>query len=168
MSLSLHEQEAAAKLLPDLLAEEERLQFTRFSNDDALALGCKLIALAKQRVPAKGVTVAISRNGQLLFHHAMDGTTVDNENWIRRKTNTVNRLQHSSYYIGRLLASKGETTMEKNYMVSTADYACHGGAFPLLIRGVGCVGAIVLSGLRQDLDHEVVTQGIREYLVEQN
>lgn len=74
MSLSLHDQEAAAKLLPDLLAEEEHLQFTRFSNDDALALGCKLIALAKQRQPFKGITVAISRNDQLLFHHAMAGT----------------------------------------------------------------------------------------------
>lgn len=73
MSLSRQDQEAAAKLLPDLLAEEEYLQFTRFSADDALALGCKLIALAKQRFPAKGITVAISRNGQLLFHHAMDG-----------------------------------------------------------------------------------------------
>ncbi|KAG0036417.1 hypothetical protein BGZ82_004220 [Podila clonocystis] len=167
MSVSLHDQEAAAKLLPDLLAEEERLQFTRFSNDDALALGCKLIALAKQREPFKAITVAISRNDQLLFHHAMVGTTVDNENWIRRKTNTVNRLQHSSYYIGRLLTSKGETTMEKNYMVPVADYACHGGAFPLLIRDVGCVGVIVVSGLRQDHDHELVTQGIREYIAEQ-
>ncbi|KAF9331476.1 hypothetical protein BG006_005675 [Podila minutissima] len=160
-------QEAAAKLLPDLLVEEEHLQFTRFSNGDALDLGCKLIDLAKQRQPFKAVTVAISRNDQLLFHHAMAGTTVDNENWIRRKTNTVNRLQHSSYYIGRLLASKGETTMEKNYMVPVADYACHGGAFPLFIRGVGCVGVIVVSGLRQDHDHELVTQGIREYIAEQ-
>lgn len=84
MSLSLHEQEAAAKLLPDLLAEEDRLQFTSFSNDDALALGCKLIALAKQRVPAKGITVAISRNGQLLFHHAMDGMFKERETKMPR------------------------------------------------------------------------------------
>lgn len=112
---------------------------------------------------------AFSHNGGFfsVFFLACIGTTVDNENWIRRKTNIVNRLQHSSYYIGRLLASKGETTVEKNYMIPVADYACHGGAFPLLIRGVGCVGVIVVSGLRQDHDHELVTQGIREYIADQ-
>ncbi|KAF9428433.1 hypothetical protein BGZ94_002416 [Podila epigama] len=167
MALSSQERDAALKLLPDLLAEEHHLQFSQFTNDDALALGCNLVTLAKCRNPVQGISVAISRNGQLLFHHAMAGTNADNENWMRRKSNTVTRFQHSSYYMGRLLASKGETTMEKNYMVPHADYACHGGAFPLLIRDVGCVGVIVVSGLKQDQDHTLVTQGIREYIAKQ-
>jgi uncharacterized protein (UPF0303 family) len=65
--------EEAAALLPDLLAQEEELQFKRFTNDDALALGTRLISLAKERTPYKGITVSITRNGQLLFHHAMQG-----------------------------------------------------------------------------------------------
>ncbi|KAG0336949.1 hypothetical protein BG004_007844 [Podila humilis] len=167
MSLS-HDQEAAAKLLPGLLAQEEELQFTTFSNDDALTLGCKLISLAKKRTPVQGITVSISRNGQNIFHHAMEGTSADNDNWVRRKENTVNRLQHSSYFIGRKLAAKGEKNMEKSYFLAESDYACHGGAFPLLLRGTGCIGAIVVSGLRQDLDHELVTQAIREFIAEKD
>ncbi|KAG0250372.1 hypothetical protein BG011_008400 [Mortierella polycephala] len=154
----------AAELLPSLLAQEQELQFTHFTNEDALALGLQLVQLARDRSPYKGISILITRNGQVLFQHAMEGTTVDNENWMRRKTNTVVRLQHSSYYIGRLLASKGQTEMEKSYMVSMTDYACHGGAFPLLIKDVGCVGAIVVSGLKQDEDHAVVVGGIRQFI----
>ncbi|KAG0303404.1 hypothetical protein BGZ98_006699 [Dissophora globulifera] len=164
MSLTPQQREEAAALLPRLLEDEQELQFPRFTNDDALTLGNNLVQLAKTRVPFKGISVSITRSGQSLFQHAMEGTTVDNENWIRRKTNAVVRLQHSSYYIGRLLASKGETEMEKTYQVPTADYACHGGAFPLLIKDVGCIGAIVVSGLKQDEDHALVTQGIREMI----
>jgi len=51
--------------------------------------------------------------------------------------------------------------MEKTYRVSMDDYACHGGGFPLLIKDVGCVGAIIVSGLKQDEDHALVVQGIR-------
>ncbi|KAF8941295.1 hypothetical protein EDD21DRAFT_114953 [Dissophora ornata] len=156
-------QESAA-LLASLLEDEKELQFPRFTNEDALTLGCNLVRLAKNKTPYKGISVSITRNGQVLFQHAMEGTTVDNENWIRRKSNTVVRLQHSSYYIGRLLASKGETEMEKTYKVPMADYACHGGAFPLLIKDVGCVGTIVVSGLKQDEDHALATQGIREMI----
>ncbi|KAF9364899.1 hypothetical protein BGX34_012140 [Mortierella sp. NVP85] len=161
MSLTQYQRTEASNLLPSLLEHEAELQFPRFSNEDAFTLGSILKSLAQDRTPFKGITILITRNGQTLFQHSMEGTTLDNENWARRKGNTVTRLQHSSYYIGRLLASKGETDMEKTYRVSMDDYACHGGGFPLLIKDVGCVGAIIVSGLKQDEDHALVVQGIR-------
>ncbi|KAG0045644.1 hypothetical protein BGZ83_009117 [Gryganskiella cystojenkinii] len=131
MSVSLHEQEEAAKLLPTLLKQEEELQFDRFTNNDALVIGAVL----------------------------------DNENWLRRKSNTVNRLQHSSYYTGRLLATKGHKEMAQYYYdAPNADFACHGGGFPLFIKNVGCVGAIVVSGLKQEDDHALVVESIREMI----
>ena len=57
--------------------------------------------------------------------------------------------------------------MEQSYRVPAADYACHGGAFPLIIKDVGCVGAIVASGLKQDEDHALVVQAIREMIAGQ-
>jgi len=194
MAVSLHEQEDAGKLLSGLLKEEEELQFTQFTNDDALILGSDLVANAKKEYPGQGIAILITRNAQILFQHAMKGTTfftacsvpalefpqlaneyvkppppkksnigttVDSENWLRRKNNTVVRLQHSSNYIGRSLASKGLKEMEQSYRVSMTDFACHGGGFPLLIKNVGCVGAIVVSGLKQDQDHALVVKSIR-------
>jgi uncharacterized protein (UPF0303 family) len=58
--------------------------------------------------------------------------------------------------------------MEQSYKVPMADYACHGGAFPLIIMDVGCVGPIVASGLKQDEDHALVVQAIREMIAGQS
>jgi uncharacterized protein (UPF0303 family) len=82
----------------ELLAQEEELQFTSFSNDDAWALGNALVAAARERGLA--VTVSVCRGEQRLFHCALEGTAADNDHWIERKNRVVRRFGHSSYYIG--------------------------------------------------------------------
>jgi uncharacterized protein (UPF0303 family) len=42
--------------------------------------------------------------------------------------------------------------------------APHGGAFPIIIRGVGVVGTITVSGLPQAEDHAFVVRMIAEHL----
>jgi uncharacterized protein (UPF0303 family) len=148
-------------LLQELLQQEEELQFTSFSNEMALELGLALLNEARTR--SKPATIDISRHGQQLFHVAMAGTSADNDHWIRRKNNVVARFGHSSYYVGRQLERAGET-MEARFLLSSQEFAAHGGAFPLLIRGVGVVGAITVSGLPQEEDHEVVVTTLRRFL----
>lgn len=47
-------------------------------------------------------------------------------------------------------------------------YACHGGGFPVRVKNVeGIVGVIVVSGLKQEDDHGVIVDGIKEYLGKQ-
>ena len=41
-----------------------------------------------------------------------------------------------------------------------ADCVLAGGGFPLKIAGVGCVGAVTVSGLTQREDHEVVVAAL--------
>jgi uncharacterized protein (UPF0303 family) len=72
-----------ATLLPQLLEQEERLQFTKFGSDDALALGLKVIENAKAF--DRPVVVDITATGHELFHFSMQGTSPDNKEWIRRK-----------------------------------------------------------------------------------
>ena len=51
-------------------------------------------------------------------------------------------------------------------MANPSVYGCHGGGFPVRVRNVeGVVGVIVVSGLKQEDDHGVIVDGIREYLV---
>ncbi|ORX93751.1 hypothetical protein K493DRAFT_315854 [Basidiobolus meristosporus CBS 931.73] len=150
------------QLLNTLLTQEAELQFEKFTNEDALQLG--LLILSKARaLNGKPVTIDISRNNQRLFHFAMDGTCPDNGEWIQRKTRTVLRFGHSSYYVGQYIGSQGKSIEEK-YMVSEKEYAAHGGAFPLTIKNVGIVGAIAVSGLAQQDDHQLVVDSIQEYL----
>ncbi|MBW8749263.1 MAG: heme-binding protein, partial [Acidobacteria bacterium] len=56
------------------------------------------------------------------------------------------------------------TTLEVRQGLTLAEYAAHGGGFPLTLRGSGCLGAIVLSGLTQPEDHETVVTAVAEIL----
>ena len=40
---------------------------------------------------------------------ALDGTSPDNDEWIRRKSNVVDRFGHSSFYVGTLCRLQGGT-----------------------------------------------------------
>ena len=148
-------------MLAALAAEEAQLQFGAFSHDDALALGLLLVRRAQEA--GKAVTVDITRNGHQLFHYAMAGTTPDNANWIRRKNNVVQRYGRSSWHVGTRYRSKGKT-FEADSGADPADYAAHGGAFPLAIRGTGVIGTVTVSGLPQREDHELVVSVLRDYL----
>ena len=151
------------ELLKELLQQEEEIQFKSFDNNMAFVIGLALLEAARGK--AKGVTIDIARNGQQLFHFAMPGTSRDNDVWVQRKNNVVNRFGHSSYYMGVSLKSKGQT-MEEKYLISSSEYAAHGGAFPLIIRGVGVVGTITVSGLPQEEDHELVVTTLKKFLTE--
>ena len=148
-------------ILEELLSQEKELQFREFGNDDALRLGLKLVERAKQRGHA--ITVDICRNGQQLFHSALAGTSTDNDLWIRRKNNVVNHYGHSSLYVGTQFRSRGKT-FEQSSRLDLAQYAAHGGAFPIIVRDVGVVGTVTVSGLPQEEDHRLLVEVLREFL----
>jgi len=142
-------------------AEERELVLPSFSNEDALALGLGLVELARSRGLA--VAVDVERAGHRLFHHAMTGTTPDNLDWIERKKRAVYRWHHSSWSLGLRNRIKGRTLAEQ-LGVAAPDYADHGGAFPIRVRGVGLVGTVAVSGRPQREDHELVVEALRAFL----
>jgi len=147
--------------LADLTAEEEELQFTSFTNDDAWALGSALVSTA--RADGAPVAIEISRNHHRLFHVALTGATPDNASWIERKTRVVHRFGHSSLNVGQFFRERG-TTFEAESGLDPALYAAHGGAFPIIVRSVGPVGVVVVSGLPQVDDHRMVVAAVRAHL----
>jgi uncharacterized protein (UPF0303 family) len=144
------------------LAEQERLLvFSRFGPEEAWTLGNVLreVGLA-QGAP---IAIDVSLRDRTLFHCAMPGSVTDNAEWIRRKRNTVLRLWRSSYAVGRALALSGES-QEAAHNLPLAGYAVHGGGFPLLLHGAGCIGAVTVSGLPQRDDHRLVADGLAAIL----
>jgi uncharacterized protein (UPF0303 family) len=75
----------------------------------------------------------------------------------------VELFHRSSYAIG-LALTRDQTTLEAKLGVDARDYAAHGGSFPLQIQGVGCVGAITVSGLTQCEDYTLVVTVLAEQL----
>ncbi|HEY7347180.1 MAG TPA: heme-degrading domain-containing protein [Ktedonobacterales bacterium] len=148
-------------LLRTLLHQEEVLQFSEFTNEIAWEVGNRLVETAQQN--HKTITADICRNGQQLFHCALTGTSADNDAWIKRKNRVVNHFGHSSYYMGILYKSKN-TTIQDSALLDPREFAPHGGAFPIIVKQVGVVGTITVSGLPQHEDHELVVQALAEYL----
>ena len=148
-------------LLKQLEAQEQELQFARFSNEDAVALGMMLYETAKaKQLP---VTMDITRNGHQLFHLSMPGTSPDNDQWVARKIKLVNRMGMSSRRVEILLRSLG-STLEAQFELSHYEYAAHGGCFPVILEGTGPIGTVTISGLTQEEDHAMVVDAIRRYL----
>ncbi|MET8850052.1 heme-degrading domain-containing protein [Amycolatopsis sp. NPDC004625] len=150
-----------AERLAQLFEQEERLQFTKFDNETALALGRQMLDAAAERGLA--VTISIRRNGQRLFHAALPGTSADNDGWIDRKCRVVDRYGHSSFLVGTQFRANGGS-FEQHSRLDLGDYAAHGGVFPVLVRGVGPVGTVGVSGLPQAEDHAFVVEQLERFL----
>lgn len=149
------------KNLEKVKMQEENLVFTHFSNEDALEIGLFIIEAAKKI--KKPVAVNIVKNRQTIFHYAMDGTSPDQDAWIKKKANVVLRHHHSSYYM-RLYNELKNRSYYEFYSVSPSEYAVHGGAFPIKIEGAGVIGVITVSGLAQEEDHDMIVGAITTFL----
>ena len=117
----------------------------------------KLHQLASERhLP---IVIDIRRFGHPLFYVAMEGTTPDNPEWVRRKSNVVARFHHSSY-TEALKEKLKDRTIYESQGLPIADFATHGGSFPLRVANAGIVGSLTVSGLPMRQDHELVVEAL--------
>lgn len=124
--------------LEGVALQERELQLPQLDAQTAWDLGTRLRNMAVERHLA--VVIDVRRFGQPLFYAALDGTTPDNIEWVRRKSNVVARFHHSSYVAGLKEKIKKETLLEVQGL-PIADYATHGGSFPLAVIHAGVVAA---------------------------
>ncbi|HKF46505.1 MAG TPA: heme-degrading domain-containing protein [Terracidiphilus sp.] len=143
--------------LEQIGVQERELVLQRLDAETAWEIGSRLRSMAKERGLA--VAIDVRRFGQPLFYAAMEGTTPDNPEWVRRKGNVVARFHRSSYAAGIREKAKGQTLAESQGL-AVADYATHGGSFPLAVAGAGVVGSVTVSGLPMRADHELVVEAL--------
>lgn len=142
--------------LDRVIAQEQALELSRFSNADAWWLGCKLHQLAAER--SAPVAIEIMRGTTTLFSAVLPGATADNQGWIRRKFATTSRFEQSSYAV-HLKLRAGDNLFAR-FGLDFQTYAAAGGAVPIRIAGTGMVGAAAISGLPQLDDHELVVAAL--------
>ncbi|HZC35313.1 MAG TPA: heme-degrading domain-containing protein [Chthoniobacterales bacterium] len=137
--------------------QERELTLAKFDLEVAWRLGQRLRELAaERRLP---VVIDIRYFGQPLFYSALPGSVPDNAEWVRRKSNTVARFHRSSYAVG-LMLKQAQTTLLERYALPVADFAAHGGSFPIHVKGIAVIGAVTVSGLPQRADHELVVEAL--------
>lgn len=141
------------ELVVSIAEQEAALVFETFDEETAWRIG----TLLRDRGVAEAwpVVIDIRLFHRPLFFAALPGSAPDNVDWARRKRNVVERYHKSSYRVGREMALKGDT-LANRYGLATADYADHGGGFPITVRGIGVVGVVIVSGLAQRDDHMAI------------
>lgn len=149
------------ELLDELAAQESRLVFDHFDEGTAWALGVALREAAL--AAALPVAISIRRNGQCLFHAALPGSSADNDGWLGRKCAVVERYGRSSLRVGEQFRVEGGS-FDADARLPASEYAAHGGAFPVLVRGTGCVGVVAVSGLPELEDHRFVVEILEVFL----
>lgn len=140
--------------------QEEKLQFTSFGSDEAWTLGCIMAEILRKN--SYPVAVDINLAGQEMFHYANTGATVDLEEWLMRKRNTVMYAKTSSILFGTKLKESGKTFADLG--LDAKDYVDCGGGFPIIVKGKGVVGAITVSGLIDTMDHQIMIDSISAFL----
>ncbi len=144
----------------DLLAEAATLIFPNFDEDQAWRLGNSLVAMSQRE--RLGVVINIRTANRTLFHAALPGSGPSNDNWARRKSNSCLMFQEASLLVGTRNRERHQTLADLG--LDGADYADHGGAVPVVVRGVGMVAVVTVSGLPQRDDHALVVRAMREIL----
>ncbi|KAF2860220.1 hypothetical protein K470DRAFT_77341 [Piedraia hortae CBS 480.64] len=159
-----------ARELEAIEAFDHALMFPSFTSQTAWELGTALRSKLLAVAPAKPAVVDISlaQGGHCLFHCVTNsGTAPDNDRWVTRKRNTVLRFSRSTWYMHNKFKGD-ETTFAAKYGLGpqgAVDYAIHGGGWPVRVRGVeGVVAVVVVSGLTQDMDHAVIVNTVGELL----
>jgi uncharacterized protein (UPF0303 family) len=153
-----------SQLLERLIAEEAELQFTAFTLEDAWVLGGRLRAAAASA--GHPVAIAIWFGPQRVFHAALPGSSADNDGWLDRKHRVVERFGRASMLVGESFRAKGEE-FDTHARLDARDYAAHGGVVPLRLEGGAVIGAVGVSGLPQQDDHDLVVEQLRAYLRDQ-
>ena len=143
--------------LARIALQEQELQFASFDEETAWRIGSWVHAAAVSRKLV--LVVDLRRFGQPLFYSALGGTTPDNVEWVRRKGNVVARFHRSSYAMKLELEQK-QSDLFQRYGLPIADYAGHGGSFPLRVSGAGVIGSMTVSGLPDRADHQLAVEAL--------
>ena len=144
----------------ELLVQENEFAFNSFTNEMAIELGQEMLKLAlKQKAP---VIVQVRKLEQILFHAALTGSSPENDWWINRKCRVVEKFNHSSLYV-RVSFEEKNQSFEEHSGLDNELYAAHGGAFPIKVEQK-LVGIAAVSGLPQVEDHQMLVQGLKNFL----
>jgi len=146
-----------------LAQEEVDLIIPALDLEAALRMGEIALKIGRER----SLTIAIEvRIGDwACFHAALPGTDSSNDSWIARKARVVALTGHSTMY-ERVKAEESSIDWYQANSAPEESHAIHGGGLPLIVKGVGHRGTLLISGLPQVEDHLLGVEVIRTYLKE--
>ena len=144
-----------------LIDEEQILTLPSLDLADALEIG----EIAKSLGMARNLPIAIEvRLGDWVVYHAsLPGSNPENDWWMSRKARVVSLKHHSTMY-ERVSAEERRVDWHEDNNLLDETHAIHGGGLPLITKGDGFAGVLLISGLPQVEDHLLGVEVLTEFL----
>jgi uncharacterized protein (UPF0303 family) len=144
-----------------LLEEEVRLVLPPLTVADGLEIG----EIAKDFGGQRKLSIAIEVrfHDWIIYHASLPGSIVENQWWIDRKARVV-LLKHHSTLFERVSAEERGVDWHKENNLIDETHAIHGGGLPLITKGEGFIGVLLISGLQQVEDHLLGVEVLTEFL----
>ncbi len=144
-----------------LALEEKSLLLHSLSHAEALTIGEIAVELGRAR--ALPIAVEVRLDDWIVYHASLPGSKPDNDWWIARKARVVMLKHHSTLY-ERVSAQERGVDWHKENNLLDETHAIHGGGLPLITKGEGFVGVLLVSGLPQVDDHLLGVEVLTEFL----
>ena len=144
-----------------LLQQEANLVLRNMTPELAIEIGeiAKFFALSRE-LP---VAIEVRIGDWIIYHASLPGSTSENQWWIDRKARVV-LLKHHSSLFERVSAEERGVDWHKENNLLDETHAIHGGGLPLITKGEGFVGVLLVSGLPQVEDHLLGVEVLTEFL----
>jgi len=144
-----------------LALEARTLELESLSQKEAIEIGEIAMDMGFQRgIP---IAVEVRLKDWIVFHASLPGSTVENDGWIARKARVVLATGTSTMY-ERVKAEEEGINWYEAYQKPEETHAVHGGGLPLNVKGFGCMGVLLISGLPQVQDHLLGVEVLTEFL----
>ena len=145
----------------NLLDQEKQLKAQKLDLLDLIDIG--QIALEIGLARKLPITVEVRMGNWIVYHASLPGSTSENQSWIDRKARVVLLKHHSTLY-ERVSAEERGVDWHKENNLLDETHAIHGGGLPLITKGDGFVGVLLVSGLPQVEDHLLGVEVLTEFL----
>ncbi len=144
-----------------LILEEKKLSLKSLTLNEAIEIGeiAKTLGLESE-LP---IAVEVRLGDWTIYHASLPGSTAENQWWIDRKARVVLLKHHSTMY-ERVSAEERGVDWHKENNLLDETHAIHGGGLPLITKGDGFVGVLLISGLPQVEDHLLGVEVLTEFL----
>lgn len=161
----LTEMDNFAQIIEIIDRQEELVRFEHFSNNDAWELGKFLVNKVQKN--QMELSIAIRRvSGNIIFQYATERTNLSNQNWMRRKFNTVRVMNCSSLKAWAVSFLSGEQV--PTHGLSDTEYVFCGGGFPIRMKTGEIVAILTVSNLPHEKDHQFIVDALSEWLSIEN
>lgn len=140
--------------------QEEILQFNHFDNETALELGLKTIEIAKEYDREVSVSIIREADELIVFCYYMNSKKEKNTRYMLAKRKAARECGHNSFYpyVENRINGKWQDICDGE----NGALACSG-AYPIRVNNEWTY-TLMVSGLHEGKDFELVLRGISEYL----